>query len=41
MGNFAVKQHKLWLGEPGPVDGYLQLAEGFGFGVQVNEEMLR
>ncbi len=40
MGNFAVKQHALWLGEPQPIDGHLAVGEGAGFGVAVNEAML-
>ena len=40
MGNFAVKQHALWLGEPQPIEGCIELGEGSGFGVEVNEAML-
>ena len=40
MGNFAVKQHGLWLGEPQPVDGCIELGDGLGFGVEINEAML-
>ena len=40
MGNFAVKQHALWLGEPQPIEGFIELGEGLGFGVEVNEAML-
>ena len=31
---------RVWLGEPAPVEGHLELPEGPGFGVALNEEVL-
>ena len=40
MGNRDEPRDQLWLGEPRPVDGYLHLPEGPGFGVTLNESLL-
>lgn len=40
LGSRNAERDVVWLGEPAVVDGYLELPEGAGFGVQVNEAML-
>lgn len=40
MGGRNDSRDQLWLGEPRPVDGYLPLPEGAGFGATLNEELL-
>ena len=40
MGQRQADRDRVWLGEPEPVEGYLELPEGVGFGVRVNEEIL-
>ena len=40
LGSRDLQRDVVWLGEPEVVDGYLELPEGPGFGVQVNQEIL-
>jgi L-rhamnonate dehydratase len=40
LGGREDERDRVWLGEPKPVEGYLELPEGAGFGVRVNEEIL-
>lgn len=41
LGQRNAQREELWLGEPQAVDGYLSLSDAPGFGVRLNEKMLR
>jgi len=40
LGSRGMERDMVWLGEPEVADGYLELPQGPGFGVEVNKEMI-
>jgi L-rhamnonate dehydratase len=40
LGSRGMERDLVWLGEPEVADGYLELPQGPGFGVEVNKEMI-